>query len=187
MNIRPLLILALVLAPCVLRAQGGAVIRKGDTLELQLSGVPPDETALFSGHTYPVDEQEGTINLNYIGQIKVDGLSANAIQELIEKRYVDEKIFTHPIITVQANTVPRFVNVLGEVKSGGARIPYTADLTLIGVITAGGGFTDFADKKRVELMRDGTKTVYNTLNIQNGKAEDPKVLPGDKITVKQGW
>lgn len=184
MNTRCFAILLLLLVPCALRAQSStAAVRVGDTIELRLAGVPPDESAAFNG-SYTIDD-DGMISLPLINKVKVAGLLPNQIQEEIQNRYVEEKFYTHPTVTVQENQVPRYVNIIGEVNSHGARIPYTADMTLMTVISAAGGFTDFANKKAVELTRDGKPTVYNTVNITKGKEEDPKVLPGDQITVKQ--
>ncbi len=182
----PLLAILLLLAvPCVLRAQQGAPVRIGDTIELRLAGVPADESTAFNG-SYTIDD-DGMVGLPLIDKIKIAGLLPTQIQEAIQKRYIEEKIYTHPTVTVQQIQIPRYVNVIGEVKSGGSRIPYTADMTLMDVIAACQGFSDFANKKNVELIRDGKKTVYNAIDITNNKAEDPKVLPGDKITVHQGW
>ncbi len=79
-------------------------------------------------------------------------------------------------------STPRFVNINGEVRAP-QRVSYTSDMTLTTVITAAGGFTDYANKKKVELLRDGKRTVFNTLDIQAGKSSDPKVVPGDQIHV----
>ena len=183
MNIRLLPLLLLLLVPCVLRAQQSAPVRVGDTLELRLSGVPAEESSTFN-NSYTIDD-DGMVNLPYIQKVKVAGLLPTQIQEAIQRSYIEAKIYTHPTITVQQNAIPRYVNVTGEVNSHGARIPYTSDMTLMTVITAGGGFTDFAAKKKVEVMRDGKRTLYNTIDINRGKAEDPKMLPGDQVTVRQ--
>lgn len=180
MNARLLSLLFLILLPCALRAQSGAIARPGDTFEFRVAAVPDGEAAAFNG-TYTVDDQ-GMINLPYISQVKVSGLLPNQIQTEIQNRYIEAKIYTHPIITVQSSQ-PRFVNVMGNVKAP-QRVSYTADMTLMSVLTACGGFDDYADKKKVELMRDGKRTIYNTEDIRKGRAQDTSVLPGDQITVR---
>ena len=155
-----------------------APLRAGDTIEVRVSNVPVDENTLNG--TYTVDE-DGTINLPYVNQVKIGGLLTSQAQLAIQHALVDGQIYTHPTITVLQST-PRFVNVNGEVRAP-QRVSYTSDMTLTTVITAAGGFTDYAAKKKVELLRDGTRTVYNTLDIQSGKVTDPKVVPGDKIHV----
>ena len=184
MNPRLLFALLLILLPCFLRAQSVAPVRNGDTIDLNLTGVPPDDSSAFN-HTYTIDD-DGMINLPYIQKVKVGGLLPNQIQDLIQTRYVEAKIYTHPTVTVQQNAVPRYVNIGGHVKNS-TRVPYTSDLTLMSTINAAGGFDDFADKKKVELLRGGKRTIYNTEDIRKGHSEDPKVMPGDQINVPQSF
>jgi protein involved in polysaccharide export with SLBB domain len=207
MKSRLLLILFLALAPCLLRAQtdvalrpdsaaqttapgnapqsggGGVALRVGDIIELRLSGVPVEESTAFNA-IYTIDDQ-GMVNLPYINQVKVAGLLPNEIQQAIQNRLMEAKIFTHPTITIQQST-PRFVNINGEVRAP-QRVPYTADMTLITVIDAAGGFTDYANKKKVELKHEGKVTVFNTESIRKGGTEDPKVVPGDQIHVQASF
>jgi polysaccharide biosynthesis/export protein len=173
--------LFLILLPCMLRAQS-APIREGDTLDLHLTGVPVSDSQAFNA-TYTVDQ--GMINLPLIQKVKVVGLLPSEIQELIQQRYIDGKYYTHPTVSVQ-QSMQRFVNVIGNVRQP-QRVPYTADMTLMSVITACGGFDDYAAKKSVELMRDGKVTKFNTEDIRKGKTSDPKVLPGDQITVRPSF
>jgi protein involved in polysaccharide export with SLBB domain len=182
MKTRLLFIFCMVLLPVmVLRAQTGAPLRVGDVIELRLAGVPADVTEFNAPFTI---DDDGNVNLPLLNKVKVAGLLPTEIQDTIEKKLVDGKFFTHPVITVQQGSVPRFINLSGEVRSNG-RIPYTADMTLMNAITASGGFSDFADQKKIDLMRDGKTTRYNGVAISRGQADDPKVLPGDKIIVQK--
>jgi len=156
-------------------------LRVGDAVEIRLSGVPPEEVGQFSG-SYTIDA-EGLINIPFLGMTKAAGLQPNALQQLIETRLKTEKIFTRPTITITTGQV-RFVNVGGSVRGPG-RVTYTADLTLMTAINAVGGFNDFADRKRVRLIRDGKATVFNTLDIKKDPTLDPAVKPGDQIDVPQ--
>ncbi len=160
-----------------------AVLRSGDTLELRLAGVPYDEISQFSA-PYTVDEA-GMVNLPYIGLVKAAGLPANEAQKAIEDKLKEEKIFTHPTVTisVQGN---RFVNIGGAVRGPG-RIAYTSDLTLMSAINAAGGFNDFADQKRVRLVRGGKAEVIDTRKLRKDPSKDPRVQPGDQIEVPQSW
>jgi protein involved in polysaccharide export with SLBB domain len=174
-------VLLLFLAVCGAWAQ--APLRPGDTIEIRISGVPVEETATYNG-SYTIDDQ-GMINVPYINQVKISGFLPNQIQEMIQNRLIEEKIFTHPTITVLQSTV-RFVDVAGEVKSP-QRVGFTADMTLLSALNAAGWFTDFADQKHIRLVRENKTTLYNMKAIRNNPALDPKVLPGDKIVVPQSW
>lgn len=169
----------LLLSVCALHAQ--APLRVGDTIDIRLSGVPADESAMFNA-PYVIDDK-GMINLPYIDQVKVAGLLPNEIQETIQNRLVEQKIYTHPTITILQN-VPRFIDVAGEVKAP-QRVSFTADMTLTSALNAAGWFTDFANQGKIRLIRDGKTTIYNMKEIRNDPTLDPKLLPGDKIQVPQ--
>ena len=75
-----------------------AVLRKGDTLELKISGVPAAETTSLSGQ-YTIDN-DGFVNLAYIGKIRIGGLPAGVAQSTIEQAYRSRDIFTNPTIII---------------------------------------------------------------------------------------
>ena len=160
-----------------------AVLRVGDTVDIRLGGVPNEEIAAFSA-PQAIDDA-GMLNIPYIGKVKVSGVDCAEAQHLIESKLKSEKIYTNPTVNVTVQVSTRLVNVTGEVKSGG-RVVYTADLTIMSAIGSSGGFTDFADKKRVKLVRAGKVTVHDTTKFSRDPALDVKVLPGDQIVVPQG-
>ena len=173
-------IVAALLSPRLCFAQ--AVLRAGDTVEIRLAGVPPEEIGAFST-TQAIDDG-GMINLSYIGKIKVAGLDCSEVQQVIESKLKEQKIYTSPTVTVTPQTGTRLVNVTGEVKSSG-RQTYTADMTVMTAIGGASGFTDFADKKHVKLTRNGKVQVLDTTKFSKDPSLDVKVLPGDQIYVPQ--
>lgn len=170
---------------CAANAQtaAGAPFRKGDTFDLRLSGMDAEFAQPFAG-TYTVDDQ-GMINLPMVGRLKVEGFLPNQVQDSVQNLLIGNKIFTHPIAVVQSNSV-RFVNVTGEVKSP-QRVQYTPDMTFLTAISACSGFTDYADKKHIRLIRDGKTQMLNAVEIQDNPSRDIKVLPGDLIIIKQSF
>jgi len=165
--------------PCLAQQ---AVFRVGDTLEIRLSGVPPEEIGAFSA-PQTIDDG-GMLNLPYIGKVKISGMDAAQAQRLIEGKLQSEKIYTNPTVTLSIQTNTRLINVTGEVKASG-RIPYSSDMTVMSAIAAASGFSDFADKKHVKLVREGKMKVYDTTKFTTKPELDQKVLPGDQIYVPQ--
>lgn len=161
-----------------------AVFRPGDLLEMRIGGVPPEETSLITGQ-YTVDEQ-GFINLPHIGPVRAAGLTQNALQQAIQSRYKSEAIYTNPTITISVPATLRFVNVSGDVRAP-RRVEYTADLTLLGAISAAGGFTEYADQGKVRLLRDGKVMIVNVKQVRRDPTLDVKLRPGDQIEVPQSW
>ncbi len=78
------------------------------------------------------------------------------------------------------------VYVVGEVRLPGA-VTYYPNLTIVGAITARGGFSDRAFRARVIVMRgplsNPEKFVINTHAITDGKETDFKLKPRDIIFV----
>lgn len=161
-----------------------APLRAGDSMEIRLSGVPAEYSSEFS-QVYNIDNR-GLVNLPYIGEIRAAGLLPNQVQTDIQNRLIAGKIYTNPTITVSTSAAPGFVNVVGAVKGPG-RIPYTADLTLMSAIAAAGDFTEFADRKKVRLIRGDRGSTYNIKDIGKNPETDPKLLPGDQISVSTTW
>jgi protein involved in polysaccharide export with SLBB domain len=157
-----------------------ASLRPGDELQLKLAGVPSAEISSVSG-VYTIDG-EGYINLPHIGRLKIAGLTPGIAQSTIESAYKSRNIYTNPniVITMQAQT--RFVNVGGEVRTP-QRVPFTADLTILGSINAAGGFSPYANQRKVRLLRGNQVMIIDVKKIRANPSLDLQVQPGDKIEV----
>ena len=178
------LLVAVVLSvPYVARASDAA-FRSGDTLELRIGGVPAEETQLITG-AYTIDG-EGFINLPHIGKVRAAGLGQAELQRAVEAAYRGGEIYTNPTITVTVPTTLRFVNVSGDVRQP-RRVEYTSDLTVLGAISAAGGFTDYADQRKVRLMRGGQVRMVDIKAVRSNPSLDIILLPGDQIEVPQSF
>jgi len=161
-----------------------AVLRPGDTLDLRLGGVPPEEIQAVSG-PYTIDG-EGFVNLPHIGRIRAAAATQAQLQGTIENAYRSQQIYTNPSITLGVPMEARFVNTGGEVKAP-QRVPFTPDITVLSAISASGGFTEFADQSKVRLLRDGRVTIVNVKEVRRDPSKDIRLKPGDKIEVPQSF
>ena len=161
-----------------------AAFRNGDTIELRIGGVPAEETQLVTG-AYTVDG-EGYINLPHIGKVRASGLSQAALQSAVEAAYRSGEVYTNPTITVTIPATQRFVNVSGDVRQP-RRVEYTSDLTVLGAISAAGGFTDYADQRKVRLLRKGRAQIVDIKAVRSDPSLDIVLLPGDHIEVPQSF
>ena len=175
--------IAFLLLSATLFAQD-AVLRSGDSLEIRIGGVPAEEVQQVSG-TYTIDG-DGYVNLPHIGKVRASEATQSELQRAIESAYLSRQIYTNPSITLTIPNMARFVNTGGEVKAP-QRVPFTADLTLLGAISASGGFTDFADQGKVRLLRDGKVTVVNVKEVRKDPEKDIRLKPGDRIEVPQSF
>lgn len=179
-----LFILCLVPGSSPLFAQSSeSSLRSGDSIIVKISGVPTEEIAVVST-SYDISDN-GTINLPYIGEVRASGLRPSILQRNIETAYKNAEIFTHPTIQVTANrdAATQVIFVSGEVKTPG-RIVISPGMNVLGATIAAGGFTDFANARRVKLIRNGRPIELDCRNADNAAALTP-VQPGDTVVVPQ--
>lgn len=142
-------------------------------------------TVTFSGLNPPPPEhnerikEDGTITLPYIGAVQAAGKSTGELQKEIHDLYVP-KYYVR--LTVTVKSLERSYTVGGEVRAPGPKgyLPLT---TVTKAIQAAGGFTDFAQKKKVKLTRAGKTIIVNCKEAEEDPRKDPAVIPGDKIYV----
>jgi polysaccharide export outer membrane protein len=136
-----------------------------------------------SGENVMTSEQrigeDGSITLLYIGQVTATNKTASQLQREIHNLYVP-KFYTGMNVVVKGDT--RYFFVDGEVRSpGNKELP--GDMTVVKAISMAGGFTDFANKKKVQVTHAGKKKVVNYLKAIDNPDLDVPVYPGDKILV----
>ncbi len=165
-------------------AFGQATLRIGDPIEIKIGGVPVDEQTQIN-NTYTVDVN-GDISLPYINKVQAAGLVPAQVAAAAEAKYREEKIFTNPTITIMMQPTARFVNVGGAVRNP-SRVPFTEDLTMLASINAAGGFNDFADQKRVRLLRGSEVKVFDVRQFRRDPSRDPRLQPGDRVEVPQSF
>jgi len=153
------------------------LLRGGDTLIIRLTGVPTQDQGIFE---VKIDES-GKISMPHIGSLMAANTTTVELKKLIETTYLKEEIFTNPNVTVDLKE-QRFVDVTGEVRMP-QRVPYTKDLTALGAVAACGGFTDFANRRRVRLTQGGVTQEFNAKEIQADQGRDIRLKPNDKIQV----
>lgn len=152
----------------------GRVLRSGDRLLVTIHA-PPEP---FSAQ-HVVDEQ-GQINLPYIGGVLVAGKSCSQAQRDIEKEYIEKKYYkTVTVIIVPPESE---YSVSGEVLRPGS-YPLTRNQTVMQALARAGRYTEFADQNHVFLIRGNDRLEINVDDIRKGKTKDIVVIPGDVIEV----
>lgn len=130
---------------------------------------------------------DGKLPLPFIGYISVTGLTTSELQKKLVDLYAKEYL-KNPYITVFV--LSRRYYVLGEVKSPGA-YPIIGNVTVLTAITQAGGFSDYAAKNKVAVIRNkGSKKETIRVNvdkiIKTGDTDYDVVLqPGDVVNVPQ--
>jgi protein involved in polysaccharide export with SLBB domain len=161
-------------------ALADASLRPGDSIDLKIGGVPSTEVISVNGQ-YTIDG-EGNVNLPYVGRVKIVGLAPGAAELTIENVYKARGIYTNPTVVITMQLQSRFVNVGGQVKTP-QRVPFTVDLTVLAAINAAGGFSPYADERKVRLLRGKEVMLIDIKKIRQNPSLDVQVQPGDGIEV----
>jgi len=124
-------------------------------------------------------DENGEISLPLVGRIKASGLSPSELQERIQANYVPRYyVRCTALVLVSA----RFFYLGGEVRAPG-RYPWTDDITLMKAIMTGGGFSDYANRKKVEITRNKETRRINCEDLRAHPDKDVSVQPGDSINI----
>lgn len=160
-----------------------SILQPGQSFGLRLAGVPQDDQVSIS-QSYTISDG-GTIKLLYLKEMKAAGLRPSQLARNIESAYRSAQIYTKPNVVImlgEAGAVQRYVSVLGEVNARRS-VNFTPGLRLFDAIAQCGGFSDFANPKKVKLMRGG-KVSYH--NLSKTSSEDNVVLqPNDIVHVPE--
>lgn len=105
-------------------------------------------SALVNG--YLLDE-EGMIEFPVVGKIKISGLTVFEAQQKIQQ--IAEQYLDSPVTEVRLLNF-RFT-VLGEVRKENTVNSLNNRITMLEAIGLAGGFTDYADKSNVKVIRQG--------------------------------
>jgi polysaccharide export outer membrane protein len=125
---------------------------------------------------------DGKISLPLLQDVQAEGLTVIRLRDEVARRY--SEYVNNPRVTVIVSEINSFrVSVLGRVANPGV-YPVTGNTTLIEVISMAGGFTEWANKRRITVItREGGKEKKITVNykkIISGK--DPR----QNIILKRG-
>lgn len=132
---------------------------------------------------------DGMVSLPLIGDLKAAGLTPEQLKTVIEGRLKEYSASAVVSVIVQAvNSYKVFV--LGEVRTPGMHV-FKANATVLQAITMAGGFTEYASKNDLVLIRkkeDGSeqKIRLRFKDLVSLKEKDNKNIvlkPGDTIFV----
>ncbi len=177
----PILILLLI----VKNSLAQNLIETGDTLRVELKGVPAGDVQKFNGQV--LVGAKGTVRIPIVNKnLKAKGLTPEQLARAIEKLFITEEIYTNPTIEVFANQAQGglkalYVHVGGKVGKNGP-VPFREGMTIEQAIMAAGGFDIFGSERNIHLTRDG-KTYK--IDFKKGNERLTPLKIGDTINVQQ--
>lgn len=162
------------------------IVGPGDTLNVIVWRNPELSLAV------PV-RPDGKVTMPLVDELVAQGKTSVQIARELEK--VLGKLVRDPVVTVIVTgfvgPYSEQIRVVGEAAKPQA-LPYKQKMTLLDVMIAVGGLTDFADGNGASIMRasDGDKRYGVRLKdlIKRGDiSANVEMKPGDILIIPQGW
>lgn len=157
-------------------------IGPGDVLDIDVW-----QNAELTFKNLPV-RPDGKISIPLLNDVQAAGLTAIQLSDNIA-RGLKKYVKGDPVVTVvvaQVNSQRYYV--LGEVAHPGA-FPLLPGLTALQAISTAGGFTQFANEKKVYILRESNgqaqKLPFNYKEVVQGKdlQQNIALKPGDTIVI----
>lgn len=143
-------------------------------LDIPVAPPPPTEMQI---------PENGELTLHLAEKFNFKGKRRDLLEQEIRDRYVEKGFFK--IINVTIEVLPRPITV-----GGGVRAPrdyaHQGQLTVLKTIDMAGGFTEYANKRKVKIIRRGKTIMVNCRKALEDPAKyDVPVYPGDTIHVPE--
>ncbi len=150
-----------------------------DPVFIRFSGITEQQTLDL------VIDENGEISLLHLElPIRASGLTTSALEDKIERMYVEEGIYKN--VSVNVTMTAKVYYMQGEVNQPG-QFPLASGTTLLQAIAGARGPTAFANMKKVTISRQGKIYTYNLKDLEKNPSKDVKINAGDVIKVWQKW
>lgn len=192
------------------------ILKNGDILYLSIKSINPEVNALFnpesgmqslsgagggSGSYYESQKYsspsgaylygyeldlDGNVKLPMLGKIKVSGMTLIEAESVVQKKadeYIKDAIVKVKLLNFK-------ISVAGEVRNPGTYYNYNNSLNVMEALALANGNTDFANLKKVMIVRlvpEGKKTFLLDLSSKNAFLSEAYYLqPDDYVIVQPG-
>jgi polysaccharide export outer membrane protein len=156
---------------------GAYVLKPLDPIYIRFSGIMEQQVLEL------VIDENGEISLLHIKEpISAAGLTTSALEDIIERRYIDGGIYKN--VSVNVTMTAKVYYVQGEVNAPG-QFQLMSGTTLLQAIAGARGYTPFANKKKVTITRQGKIYTYSAKDLEKDPSKDVKIEAGDVVKVWQ--
>lgn len=159
-----------------------AALGVGDVFEVKVYG--EDQLS----QTYRVS-LEGTIDFPFVGRVRVVGLDAPQVADIIGGRLREVGYMREPQVSVFVKeAVSQKVNVVGAVNSPGS-FSYSSGMTVVQAVSVAGGFTPLANRNATVVSRRVGSGVQRfkvaVEEISRGERSDFRLQAGDIVYIPE--
>jgi polysaccharide export outer membrane protein len=122
-----------------------------------------------------------------IGQIKADGETVDSLTRIVRNRLGATVFECPPEVNIQVlrNNSKKYYIYGGVLKQG--EFPLNGPMTVLDAFANCGGFKDFANQKKIYILRGDQKLKFNYKEVSQGKnkAQNIALRNGDRIFVPE--
>ena len=160
--------------------KGPYVIGSGDVLALRVWRNPELSVEV------PV-RNDGKISVPLLDDVHAEGLTTDELKELLTQA-LSEYISNPNVTVIVRNMTSKRAFLIGGVQRSGP-IPLATNMRILDALAAAGGFTTFADKKRVKIIRQTEngeveyRFDYDAYIAGKAPGTNLRLLPGDTIVI----
>ena len=167
----------------------GVVTPAAQSVEYRIGVADVLEIAVWKNdtmtRTVPV-RPDGRISLPLVNDVPAAGLTPQALRDALAAKL--SAYIADPVVSVIVREVNSFkVSVIGQVRTPG-RVNISGQTTVLDAIAQAGGFTEFAARSRIVLLRQertGTKRIPVDFEriVDGGGMNNYTLAPGDIVVV----
>jgi polysaccharide export outer membrane protein len=157
--------------------EGFAILRVGDMITVSFADLPGLSSLRDQQMRIP---DSGSITLPFNVRVQAAGKTTSQLEKDIRDAYVPKYFVS---LTAIVRIEERSFIVDGEVRRPGQQ-PYVGEMTVCRAIGAAGGFTEFANRKKIQIRRqNGQKFIVDYKKALEKPELDLPVYPNDLIVV----
>lgn len=170
-------------------------LQEGDILHVKIIGVQKESFEIFNLETntnniqttsanlflngFTIDSQ-GFIEIPTLGKISIKGLTIEEAKDKIQIE-ADNYLINSTVIVKHINFE---ITVLGEVKNAGTYTVYKDNITIIEALGLSGDLTDYANRKKIKLIRDNQIIYIDLTKIETLYSENFVLKANDVLYIE---
>ncbi|MBK5294470.1 MAG: polysaccharide biosynthesis/export family protein [Acidobacteriia bacterium] len=126
---------------------------------------------------------DGIITVDLVGEIQASGLTPDQLTQKLKEEYA--KLINNPIVIVSVHQVRSKKYYLSGGLMRNGEVPLVVPTTVMEALSIAGGFTEFANKKKVVILRGDKRYFFNYNEVAKGKKLEQNIYleNGDFIIV----
>jgi polysaccharide export outer membrane protein len=129
---------------------------------------------------------DGMISMQLIGEMKADGLTVSELTDVIKKK-LNASVMEDPEVNVQVAKINSKKYYIYGGCSRQGEFPLTGEMTVMDAFANCGGFKDFANPKKIYILRGTEQLPFNYKDVSHGKhmEQNRRLQNGDRIFVPE--